>query len=75
MFVKHALRVFGCHWPLLDVSVVARQVQYTRNAICKQFPMIDCTLNWHKSLVLSIILFKLDITKINHARSVSVLLN
>ncbi|KAL4004999.1 plastin-3 [Sarotherodon galilaeus] len=26
MFVKHALRVFGCHWPLLDVSVVARQV-------------------------------------------------
>ncbi|XP_029301014.1 cholesterol 7-desaturase [Cottoperca gobio] len=26
MLVKHALTVFGCHWPLLDVRVVARQV-------------------------------------------------
>ncbi|XP_029024970.1 cholesterol 7-desaturase nvd [Betta splendens] len=26
MFVKHALTVFGFHWPLLDVHVVARQV-------------------------------------------------
>ncbi|CAN9504827.1 unnamed protein product [Ophioblennius macclurei] len=26
MLVKHALTVFGCHWPLLDVHVVARQV-------------------------------------------------
>uniref|UniRef100_A0A3Q0SWV9 cholesterol 7-desaturase n=1 Tax=Amphilophus citrinellus TaxID=61819 RepID=A0A3Q0SWV9_AMPCI len=26
MFVKHALTVFGCHWPILDVHVVARQV-------------------------------------------------
>lgn len=27
MFVKHALTVFGLHWSLLDVNVVARQVQ------------------------------------------------
>lgn len=27
MFVKHALSVFGLHWSLLDVNVVARQVQ------------------------------------------------
>lgn len=26
MLVKHALTVFGRHWPLLDVNVVARQV-------------------------------------------------
>lgn len=26
MFVKHALSVFGLHWSLLDVNVVARQV-------------------------------------------------
>lgn len=26
MYVKHALTVFGLRWPLLDVSVVARQV-------------------------------------------------
>ena len=27
MLVKHALTVFGRHWPLLDVDVVARQVR------------------------------------------------
>lgn len=27
MLVKHALTVFGLHWPLLDVRVVARQVE------------------------------------------------
>lgn len=27
MYVKHALTVFGLRWPLLDVSVVARQVR------------------------------------------------
>nr|XP_057907802.1 cholesterol 7-desaturase nvd [Doryrhamphus excisus] len=26
MLVKHALYVFGCHWPVLDLHVVARQV-------------------------------------------------
>lgn len=27
MLVKHAFTVFGLHWPLLDVRVVARQVE------------------------------------------------
>ncbi|XP_042365709.1 cholesterol 7-desaturase nvd isoform X2 [Plectropomus leopardus] len=27
MLVKHSLTVFGCHWPLLDVRVVARQFE------------------------------------------------
>jgi len=27
MLVKHALTVFGRHWPLVDVDVVARQVR------------------------------------------------
>lgn len=27
MLVKHSLTVFGLHWSLLDVNVVARQVQ------------------------------------------------
>jgi len=27
MAIKHTLTVFGYHWPLLDVHVVARQVQ------------------------------------------------
>ncbi|XP_076845007.1 cholesterol 7-desaturase nvd isoform X2 [Brachyhypopomus gauderio] len=36
MLVKHALTVFGRHWPLLDVNVVARQLPGTRghHALC-----------------------------------------